>query len=234
MMTEKEISDFAAAHRVGFCKPPKNPEAFASIRASSQFMAPKRVDLRDYCTPTEDQGSKPWCAAYAAANWAENIKWRVTDTIEQVMPDWIYAYAKQHDGDPNGEGTTLTDVLEALRGTLFNRDATRVKVIKPNRLSFKYAVHKFGAVLAGFNVTREWFGVTRDNPVITGATDKTGVGGHAVIVCGYDKDGVWISNSWGAGWGEYGFTKILWPAFDAQIMYGAVLAGCLNGLDLNA
>lgn len=231
-MTKKEIEEFAQTHKVGFCKMPKGFSHLSALTASRRFLAPSKIDLRDMCTPTEDQGSKPWCAAYAAAQWAENIQWRVKDAPTNIKPDWIYTYAKQHDGDPNGDGTTLTHVLEALRGSVFDRDKCKVKVLRPSRLAVKYAIHKFGCALGGFNIDSSWWGVKKSTPVITGKGTPN-QGGHAVLICGYDKEGVWIQNSWGKDWAEWGFAKMTWDAFDKQFMYGAVLSNVLDDMTIH-
>lgn len=220
-------------YKAGFCLKPKGFGRLPVLSASRKFFAPARVDCRDYMTPTEDQGDKPWCAAYAVANWAESMLWRRDDTFDQIKPEWIYAYAKEHDGMPDIEGTTLTAALEALRGSVFDRDVCKVKVVKPNRLAFKYAIHKFGAIVAGFNVSEKWYECTKDNCVIS-ELGQENYGGHAVIVCGYDWDGVYIQNSWGAkDWGNYGFAKIVWDVFEKQVVYGAVLSNVLDGLTIN-
>ena len=231
-------TEFAEAHKVGFCKVPANLDKMLSFSFfGTGFTAPKTVDLRDYCTPTEDQGSKPWCAAYAAAQWAENIRWRRDDLDplkNNIDPTWIYQYAKTVDGDPDGDGTTLTAVLEALlsRG-LFDRNLCKVRTIRASRDAVKYAIHKFGCVLGGFNVTDEWYDLNSHNTCVTGrSTDWQG--GHAVLMCGFNPDGVIIQNSWGVSWGSYGFGLISWKAFDDQFIYGGVLTNCLNGLSMNA
>lgn len=229
---ENKMRDFAALHPVGFCKMPRGFSHKVALRASTGFLAPSRIDLRDYCTPTEDQGLKPWCAAYSAAQWAENIKWRLTGRPEDVDPAMLYKYAKEHDGDPCGEGTTLTAVMDALHQFVFKSDNCRVKVIRNNRLSVKYAIHRFGCALGGFNIDSSWWGVKAGSPVVAG-TGETNLGGHAILICGYDKQGVWIQNSWGKGWGEWGFAKIPWDVFDREFMYGAVLTSVLDGLTLD-
>ncbi|MCQ2299937.1 MAG: C1 family peptidase [Bacteroidales bacterium] len=227
----EEIASFASSHPVGFCRMPESFATSEMLSASSRFIAPKVVDCRDYCTPTEDQGAKPWCAAYAAANWAENVLWRKTDTITQIDPTWIYSYAKSIDGDPKGDGTTLTAVLEALLNKgLFSRSVCRVRTISANRCAIKYTVHKFGAVLGGFNVTDEWYGCNKNDCVIRGERNRPMIGGHAVVLCGYDQEGVWIQNSWAAGWGHYGFGKVTWDEVDRTFMYGSVLSNCLDGM----
>ena len=229
---KSDIEEFAKKHPVGFCWKPKDFGRLAAMKATTQFMAPSRIDLRDYCTPTEDQGEKPWCAAFAAAQWAENIKWRLTDTPANYEPAPAYKYAKTIDGDPNGEGTSLNAVLEYVRKYLFaDNPKCQVLVLRPSRLAVKYAIHKFGCALGGFDIDSSWWGVTKDTPVITGKGTPN-QGGHAVLICGYDKQGVWIQNSWGKTWGEWGFAKIPWEVFDKQFMYGAVVSHVLDGMTM--
>ena len=230
-MTADEISEFAKRHPAGFCTLPKGLTLMSAMRATSQFIAPSRIDLRDYCTPTDDQGEKPWCAAYAAAQWVENIRWRLTDMPANIDPAPVYAHAKSIDGDPDGEGTSLNAALDFFCQTAFKSPDCKVLILRPNRLSVKYAIHKFGCALGGFNIDSSWWGVTSDAPVINGKGEPN-QGGHAVLICGYDKQGVWIQNSWGRYWGEWGFAKITWQAFDREFMYGAVISHALDGLTM--
>jgi len=223
--------DFASEHPVGFCRVPDNLEDVPALSLYGRnFVAPKTIDLRDYCTKTEDQGRKPMCAAYAAAQWAENVRWRITDAPEQIDPGWIYQYAKQHDGNPDGDGTTLTAVLEALlsRG-IFDSKVCKIQVIRSSVEQLKYAIHKFGCALGGFMVTPEWYELNANNTTITGR-DKRRIGGHAVMICGFNRDGVIFQNSWGCEWGADGFGLILWQAFYEQFLYGAVMTNILDGL----
>lgn len=230
-MDEKELQAFAESHKVGFCKMPRGFSSMPFLGVPQKFMVPSRIDCRDLFTRTEDQGSKPWCAAYAAAQWAENVMWRVNDYPEEVDPAWIYQWAKAHDGNPTGSGTTLTAVLEALRVKMFKREC-RVQVLRPNRLAFKYALHKFGCCLCGFDIDSSWWGLTKENPVVSGQGTPH-CGGHAVCAAGYSKDYVYLVNSWGVDHGEYGHIKMPWAVFDKEIMYGAVLSNCLDGLKIN-
>jgi len=230
--------EFAKLHKVGFCKIPTDIDELPALKASSsRFIAPATIDLRDYCTKTEDQGSKPWCAAYTAAQWCENIKWRINDYPENVDPTWIYSYAKSIDGDPKGDGTTLVAVLKALLyKKLFDEKLCKIKVISKGssaRSNVKYAIHKFGCILGAFNITQEWYTVRNGNMSVKGINGYESVGGHAVLFCGYNRDGVIIQNSWGEGWGSYGFGLISWNAFDQQFLYAAVLSNALDGLTLN-
>lgn len=223
-------SDFIRSHRVGgWCRPIRRTNT--PVLKFGRLDIPDSVDNREYCTAIEDQGSKPWCAAYTAAAFAENVLWRKNGRITEIEPDWIYKYAKKHDGDPDGDGTTLDCVLEALRDRkVFDPKVCRVRTVYGEQ-DVKAAIHRFGCFLGAFNITDEWYDLSlphREN--VTG--EKSGaasLGGHAVLVVGYNPGGVWIENSWGKEWGKDGFAFIEWSAFRRQYMYGTVLTNCLDG-----
>lgn len=230
------IRDFAKAHPVAnYCRVSgKALKGKLPVLNLGKLDVPAKVDNRFYCTAIEDQGAKPWCAAYTAAAFAENILWRKTGRIREVEPKDIYAYAKQHDGDPTGDGTTLDVVLDALcvQG-LFDANTCKVKMVGRGWLGtdandVKAAIHRFGCVLGGFNITEEWYELAKSGfTTVTGKKSAT-LGGHAVLIVGYDKGGVWCENSWGADWGDAGFGYISWKAFADQFMYSTVLTNCLN------
>lgn len=224
-------TEFVNSHKVGgWCKMPSGKAKMPALKFG-RLDVPKAIDNRCYCTAIEDQGSKPWCAAYTAAAFAENVLWRRDGKIRQVETEPIYRWAKAHDGDPNGDGTTLNAVLDALLAKKIFQNPCKVKTIwsvLDKREDVKAAVHRFGCVLAGFNITTEWYDLANGcKKSVKGSTGNS-LGGHAVLICGYDEGGVWIENSWGESWGEKGFGYIEWSAFDKQFVYGAVLTNCLN------
>ena len=220
---------------VGFCKVPQNIGQLPVLEfAYGSFKAPDTVDLRDYCTRTEDQGSTPMCAAYTAAGFAENILWRKYDVPQQIDPVPLYKFAKQIDGDPNGDGTTLVAVCDALLNKgYFNKNICKTQIIQFGaEAKIRYAIHKFGCCLGAFSITREWYDCNRENAVITGRTKNDSEGGHAVLICGYTRDWVIIQNSWGEDWGSYGFGFVTWEAFRKQFLYAAVISNALDGLKI--
>lgn len=230
-----------SAYKLDAVKIPANIRQIPRLSASpTKFFAPVTVDLRDYCTQTENQGQKPWCAAYSAAGFAENIYWRKNDMITQIDPGPIYKGAKLIDGDPTGDGTSLTAVLQVLlKKGYFDSSICRVQVIydDPNFCdSVKYAIHKFGCCLLAMNITEEWYLLNANKTSVTGSLPKytKSVGGHAVLCCGYNRDGVIIHNSWGEDWGDYGFALITWDEFKREFIYAAVLSNCLNGMKLSS
>lgn len=214
---------------------PKSLPKSRLFRAVSSFRGPPELILSGYCTPVEDQGAKPWCAAYSATSYAESLLWRRNGYHKDIDPAPVYAYAKTIDGDPEGDGTYLECALKGLLDQkLFDPDVCKVKTfgssffglgIGDGLVDVKYAIHKYGCCIAGFRITSEWF--SPRGAVIRG-TDNTAEGGHAVMICGYDEDGVIICNSWGTGYGKDGFVYLTNKAFRDQFMYGAVLTHTLD------
>lgn len=232
-MTPQNMERFAKQHPVGFlCKPHDILSLPALTFERDEFVAPKTIYNMDYNTRVEDQGEKPWCAAYAAAMFAENVLWRKYGKPPVVKEDWIYEYAKKHDGMPDMDGTTLVAAMSALLdGGLFNPSVCKVKVLNtPEQV--KFAIHKFGVCIIGMQVTQEWYYCNREKPSIYGQHEQIPLGGHAVTCCGYDRSGFMILNSWGPKWGSDGFALVSHDCFKRQFVYGAVLTNCLNDIEM--
>lgn len=227
------VKDFSKMFVRGALKVPEAKFLGARFRAAPKFRGPPRLLLSGYCTPVENQGAKPWCAAYSASSYAENILWRVKGYREEIDPAPVYAHAKRIDGAPDGDGTYLECALDALlEQGLFDRNVSKVKTFGGRMFGsdtalddLKYAVHRYGVCVAGFNITSEWFDPKGD--VIRGERAAR-QGGHAVTVCGYDETGVLILNSWGADYARNGFVYLSNKAFDDQFMYGALLTHVLD------
>jgi len=205
------------------------------MKFGSRIECPDELLLDGYCTAVEDQGSKPYCAAYSASNFAESVLWRKNGYRTEINPDPLYAHAKTIDGDPTGDGTYLECTLDALleRG-FFDRDICKVKTFGGSLFGLgsgltdvKNAIHRYGCCIAGFNITDEWF--SPKSGVIRGGGSPRG--GHAVTLVGYDRNGVVILNSWGKSYAHDGFVYITNKAFDQQFMYGACLTHCLDGME---
>jgi len=218
--------------KVGYCLVPNNLQDLPALGATPNFIAPNMIDTRDLCTVTEDQGQTSKCAAYTASQYAENIRWRLDNYPSTIDMNQIYDYAKTIDGLGGGDGTTLTAVAKALinfkhlPGTDEN-----IKVIGKNLNDIKFAIHKYGVVMCAFNITQEWFNLNDKNPVLSIQNASSSVGGHAVLGCGYNADGVFIQNSWGKSWGSFGFALIPWVKVQEQFLYGCTITNILNNLN---
>lgn len=229
----REVFEFGHDYRVGYLLVPNNLEQLPLLTPRQLFIAPETIDLRDYCCQTRDQGRLPWCAAFAATGFASNVNWRKNDIPMQYDPAPIYTFAKTIDGCPDTDGTSLIAVfLALLKDGIFDQERCEIKVLRTIE-QVKYAVHKFGCCIVGLNVSHEWYTCNRNKSTISGRKDSEQIGGHAVLVCGYNRDGVMIQNSWNTDWGSYGFALITWNEFAREFMYGAVIDNCLYDTKMN-
>ena len=188
------------------------------------------------CGRIEDQGQKPYCAAYSATSWLEGVLWRVTGQKEEIAPAPLYAEAKKLDGDPMGDGTTLEAVMQAIlnRGYF---EGGKVKTFGGEWFGFsadsaiesvKMAVFRYGGCIIGCNIDESWYTPTAKGSVKGGGAE---LGGHAVVAAGYDANGIVIVNSWGESWGHGGKVYLPYGILKKQLLYGAVITNCLNGME---
>ena len=200
---------------------------------NKKFIAPETIDLRDYCVKAQDQGGSPYCTAYAAVGFLSNILWRKNDYPETFDPYVVYKLAKEIDNNPDAHGSSLNAALQALINLeCFKADICSVKVLR-DIYQVKYAIHKFGCCLLGLNISNEWYDCYDGKSTISGKSHETQIGGHAVLGCGYNRDGIIIQNSWDVKWGSYGFALITWKEFEREFLYGAVIDNCLYETRMN-
>lgn len=188
---------------------------------SPQFVAPKKLDFRDMCIQTSDQGQFPKCAAYATAGNIEVLNWKKMHYPEQVNPDPIYAEAKRLDGNTN-DGTSLDHAAQAAINLGLIKG--EIQFIDTNIDSMKFAIHTNTTFIGGFMITDEWNRVNSETGEISNYGDcAKKLGGHAVLVVGHSDVGLYIQNSWSSEWGIYGFALIPWAQVGKQYMYGVVV-----------
>ena len=84
---------------------------------------PLKIDNRQLCSPTDNQGSTPSCAGYSCAQLLESVYWKFTGKPIQLDARQIYKKAKTIDGNQKGDGTTLEAAMtSALELCGFNKE----------------------------------------------------------------------------------------------------------------
>lgn len=190
---------------------------------------PLKIDNRQQCSVTDDQGQTPHCAAYSICNICEALIWKKTGKLINLNADQVYAKAKELDKMPDMDGTYLECAIKAAFalggfgdislkiGALYNdkTDATIEMV--------KFLLHKYDFLHVCMMITSSWYDVNNENPYV--ADYGQNLGAHAVLACGYDQSGLYIQNSWGKSFGAKGFAIIPWNVFKKQFNSALYLQG---------
>lgn len=198
-------------------------------------VAPNVVDLRSYCSPVENQGNLGSCTGQAIAGAIELLNKR-NGNYNDISRLFIYYYERLLIGTVNYDsGAYIRDGIKATNhyGASLEtywpydvkkfrlepvveakNDALNRKVTRYERItSFDGCIDALSngyPIVMGFNVYQSFMSVsvsrTGNMPYPNTKREKL-LGGHAVLLVGYDKKRkVFIArNSWGDRWGERGY-----------------------------
>ena len=205
-----------------------------NVKIPKRFVAPKRIDSRDMCLSSNSQNSPYNCAGYSTAGYIEYYNWKTKHYPEQIDGNTIYKRAKEKFDYSNVDGTTLIATSDAAidLGLIdgIPKFLNYKGILEENgipisaEISIKFGLHQYGVVMAGFFITNEWNYVNKETGIIKNlGEDAEFRSGHAVLLCGYDSNGVYIQNSWGELWGHYGFAILGWEQLKRQLMTAMII-----------
>lgn len=202
--------------------------AHAGARVAASLLATlPRAALIAGLPPVYDQGTVGSCTAQALAGAVEILHARGGYPVER--PDRPALYRRERDAiglAGEDSGAILADGIAALRqGYESERahpaawgpawldaapqrepDAPRVVSAEPLAIDVASVCWELAGghpVAVGLSITAPWYTSTGELPEPSGAS----VGGHAVLLVGYDLDRevFLVRNSWGTGWGDSGY-----------------------------
>jgi len=196
---------------------------------------PRMVDLRPLCSPVEDQGSLGSCTGNASGGAMEYLDAKDGEGYVDVSRLMIYYDGRIPAGTVNEDtGAYIRDVIKGLAKygvcseMLWPYEVTRF-AIRPaeqcytDALSRRITVYQklrnsadiINCLAGGYPViigitvypSFESIEVARTGIVQMPAKDEAPLGGHAVLVVGYDMNvrRFIVRNSWGPGWGKNGY-----------------------------
>ncbi|MCD9027671.1 hypothetical protein LDO26_05550 [Luteimonas sp. BDR2-5] len=196
--------------------------------------------------PVLDQGSEGACTAYGLATVAHALlrRRRPEPVTARVSTRMLYDMARRYD-EWEGEDYDGSSCRGAMKG--WHRhgvcaeecwpdvpgplhevyDETRARAAQEHPLGAYYRVnHKdlvamhaafaeVGVLYASSAVHADWL-----DPPASGViawNEQPVAGYHAYAIVGYDRDGFWLQNAWGTGWGRRGFG---WVSYDEWLQRG--------------
>jgi hypothetical protein len=161
------------------------------------------------------------CCGFGTAGFIEIQNWRINHFPEQVNGHAIYYEAKKIDGYP-GDGTFVRYGVQAALTMGLTEGIG--KHIGRDRMDLKFAIHQYYACIGALRITDEWNLVEKRTGIISNfGSNAKQIGGHCVLVVGYDDYGVYIQNSWSEDWALFGFALLSWEQWDRQWMEGMVI-----------
>ncbi|MEO1028560.1 MAG: C1 family peptidase [Pseudomonadota bacterium] len=207
---------------------------------------PRMVDLRANCSPVEDQGQIGSSVANAIVSAMEYHQIRDGSPMRDLSRLFVYYNARKL-GDRLGQsGTSIGHAMASIMGwgvctsamwpyqsELVDQRpsedcyqaADNMKGIKVAQVSWddgcKQALANRMPVVFGMRVSREDFaraGATGEMRAPENGVWNPAMGGHAMLMVGYDDDkNAWLArNSWGPGWGHGGY---VWIEYDFLYHY---------------
>ena len=229
-LNKKLIEEYKGEYRIisDYYKLVKNNQIFEL----NGIINPLKIDNRQIMSPTDNQKDYPACAGFSAATLVESMYWKRTGKLKQLDSLQVYQLAKQNDGAVEQYGTFLEFSCEAVLNLCkkdpefqFLNDA-KIKLFYNdqtlNTIEYtKHLLHSYDFLQVGFNIDEGWYDCNNQNYILRPRGKN--LGGHAVLLCGYNKTGFIVQNQWGINWGTKGFCIIPYDLFLKQFMYGAYI-----------
>jgi C1A family cysteine protease len=200
---------------------------------------PVSVDLRPFCSPVRDQGQLGSCTAFAmAAGLREFMLWKTVETI--LSPAYLYYRERELEGTIyEDSGAYIRDGMKVLAkqgvcpefdepynvhtfairpSVKATTDALKYKIGAYHRVyklaGIKAALAEGLPVVIGMEVYESFEGddVASSGFVPMPKRGEQILGGHAVLVVGYQNSADWpgggyliVKNSWSRNWGDKGY-----------------------------
>jgi hypothetical protein len=180
------------------------------------------ASLYIYDTPVKNQGSRPWCTAFATVAAMENIVRHTTKELVDLSEIDHWKSYQQYSVYSSVKAAAATLIVPETSypywgSPISNYRSTAVaKIASYKNLTTRAAVHEAiragHPVVIGTDLTASFRSVGS-----TGRVSSTGsiVGGHAMTVVGYQNDADYtgggyllIKNSWGSKWGDLGYARM--------------------------
>jgi hypothetical protein len=197
-----------------------------------------------------NQGADSSCTGFSLAHVIDVLRFRETgpDNPQRVSARMLYEMAKRND-EWDGSAYEGSSLRGAIKGFFRNgvcNEATAPDVpkgtewvltydmakearetrlgayfrLQPDITDYHAALNEVGVIYVSAQIHSNWQAPKDRQWIEPGGKP---VGGHAFAIVGYDADGFWILNSWGAEWGANGIAHWHYADWASTVMDAWVL-----------
>lgn len=213
---------------------PDKPDNRDFIYKPTVYRIPDVVDLRHFMPPVYDQGNLGSCTANAVAGALDYERTRQSETLVTPSRLFVYYNERKDEHQIKTDaGATIRESVKAVKKygvcpekhwpydiakfankppkTCYTEalkyvDLTYLRVHQ-GQAEMQNCLAEGFAIVIGINVYEsfESSAVAKSGEVPMPAADEQLLGGHALLVVGYENDKWIVRNSWGADWGDKGY-----------------------------
>lgn len=196
-----------------------------------------------------DQGEGSSCTGFALAHVIDVLLHRgdLVGEPKRVSARMLYEMAKRND-EWTGTAYEGSSIRGAINGFYrngicseslspddapgewvltyeMNKDARLTRLgafyrVQPDLSDYHAALNENGVIYASAQIHENWKTPSPEGMIEPGGQPA---GGHAFAIVGYDSEGFWILNSWGAEWGKHGTAHVRYEDWAATMMDAWVL-----------
>jgi C1A family cysteine protease len=214
----------------------------ASVPGEAEITEP--MAFRGYETPhtsIKDQGSCGSCYAFGACATYEGFRKKKTGETTDLSEQYFMMKAKAIGPYGGCQGWYLDTSMNLLKNYGVPAESCcpykAYETACPSTCTGTYKITSFagtstqsgiknglnyGPVYVGFAVYTDFSSYTSGYYAYTSGSLR---GYHAVAVVGYDDIGFKVKNSWGTGWGESGYFRILYSQMTNSVQFGTCFGG---------
>ena len=196
----------------GYVTSSEDPRDSYADNIVAQYSLPEEYDLMRYMPPVLNQGSKPMCSACAACC---NLEWKALMKGEDVdlSEDWVFDQRE----DKNVPGMSPRETFQIIKKNGVP-SVTAYKSKNPETIHESAKWHRIRgyARIGTINTLKNC--IIAYGPVYIALPVRSendyfwrggeNLGGHAVPVVGWNRDGLIIRNSWGSTWASGGYVTL--------------------------
>ncbi|MCK9576265.1 MAG: C1 family peptidase [Clostridia bacterium] len=216
---------------------------------SAPVQLPDKVDLSNKCSPIVNQGTLNSCTANAIGSGMFEYMWiKAGNVIKNFSRLFLYYNERNMEGTVKQDcGAYIRDGMKTLCNdgictepswpyiirkfskkpdNICYEEAVNYKILSYNRVQgqnqIKQCLAQGNCIVAGIWVYESFESqeVASTGMVPMPESTEKNLGGHAVLIVGYDDtvQRFKLRNSWGNGWGDKGYFYIPYLVFDKLVM----------------